>query len=52
MIVVLYCPDCWPGKLARHEVLADGFWRNLWLAALPFLIIAAVTWLLQKRTQP
>jgi hypothetical protein len=36
------CPGCEAASLARSEIFADGFLRNLAVALLPFVIIGAV----------
>lgn len=36
------CPDCLIGQLARAEVFAQGFARNLAMALLPFAFVAAI----------
>jgi hypothetical protein len=36
------CPGCEAASLARSEIFDDGFFRNLAVALLPFVIIGAV----------
>lgn len=36
------CPGCAAARSARTEIFGDGFFRNLAIAVLPFLIIGAV----------
>jgi hypothetical protein len=36
------CPGCEAASVARSEIFGDGFFRNLAVAVLPFVIIGAV----------
>ena len=38
------CPSCPVGQQARSQVWNEGFGYNLFVAALPFLVIGLVCW--------
>jgi hypothetical protein len=36
------CPSCAASRAARAQIFDDGFYRNLAVAVLPFLLVGAV----------
>jgi uncharacterized membrane protein len=41
--VVLACPDCPTARVVRASVMGEGFWNNLVVLLVPFLLIGALS---------
>jgi predicted RNA-binding Zn-ribbon protein involved in translation (DUF1610 family) len=46
------CPDCQLGTAVRARIVAEGFWSNLVIVALPLLIVGAMAALLHRIGAP
>lgn len=42
------CPDCASARVVRASVFDDSFWTNLYLVALPLLILGGISMLLYR----
>jgi hypothetical protein len=48
----LACPDCPTAQAVRASALNDGFWTHLGMAAVPFLLIGALSALVYRLGLP